>query len=163
MKNEPTMRETSLRAQIAVGWVTNLLILCMMFVFMITDSALADNGFRALHRDPGFRGLRMLVYMVPYYALMPIYIYWASNYRVRFLRWVAVTTAALGLVFFILHHLSHWHFGQRPDFNSNVLDLTLHGVGLWVLMNSIKWAKLPLPARDTENAALTENASLQTL
>lgn len=159
MRIEPTMREETLRTQIAIGSITNLLILCMMFAFMITGSALADNGFRALHRDPGIRGLNMLVYMVPYYALMPIYVYWVSGLRLRFLRWVAVANAGLGFVFWILHHLSHWHFGERPDFGSHVMDLTLHAVGLWVLVQSITWAKLPLSVSVVDRVPVANNAA----
>lgn len=142
MRSESTVREESLRTQIALGWITNLLILCMMFVFMITDSALANNNFEALQIDPGTDGLRMLVYMIPYYALMPIYVYGVSGLRLRLFRWVAVVTAALAWLFFILHHMSHWVAGQRPDFNSHVLDLTLHLVGIWVLFRSIQWARI---------------------
>lgn len=161
MKTEPTMREESLRTQIALGWTINLVILCMMFIFMIVQSALANNAFHALHRDPGSEGMRMLVYMVPYYALMPLYVFWASGLRWRVLRWIAVASAGLGCAYFMLHHLSHWVLGERPDFNSSVLDLTLHVVGLWVLIKSVKWAKLPVAVPETEKVSLPSNAVFQ--
>jgi hypothetical protein len=164
MKNEPIMREESLRIQIALGAITALMILCMMLAFMITQSALADNQFEALHRDPGLFGIRMLVYVVPYYALIPVYVYCIGTFRLQVFRWIIVAIAGLGLVFWILHHLSHWRLGSRPDFNSHVMDLTLHVVGLWLLVSSIRWAKLPklpLPVRDQDDASVANNIALQ--
>jgi hypothetical protein len=146
------MRDESLRTQIALGWITNLLIGCLMFTFMIMESALADNAFRALRRDPGVEGLKFLVYMVPFYTLMPVYVYAVGGLRSRVFRWIAVVMAALGLFFFLLHHLSHWYFGTRPDLSSHVLDLSLHAIGIWVLVNSIRWARLPAAARDVDQA-----------
>jgi hypothetical protein len=146
------MRDESLRTQISLGWIINLLIGTLMFTFMTIESALADNDFRALRRDPGSEGLKVLVYLVPFYALMPVYVYLVGRFRTRVFRWIAVAMAALAFMFFLLHHLSHWYFGQRPDFSSHVLDLTIHAGGLWVLVNSIKWAKLPAAEHGTEEA-----------
>jgi hypothetical protein len=150
---EPRMREESLRAQISLGWITNLLVGCVMLTFMIIESVLADNDFRDLRIDPGVEGAKgSLVYLLAFYALMPVYVNLVNGIRSRIFRWIAVACAALGFVFFLLHHLSHWYFGARPDFTSHVLDLTLHTVGLWVLVNSVKWAKLPAAVRDTDKA-----------
>jgi hypothetical protein len=71
---------------------------------------------------------------------MPIYVYLISGFRARALRWVAVAGAVRSFVFWILHHLWHWHRGTRPDATSHVIDITLHLVGLWVLVKSIQWA-----------------------
>jgi len=133
----------SLRSQIAVGWITNLLVLTVMLAFMITTSLLTevDTGFRSLRYDPGRAGMRMLTYIVALYALMPVYVALVGGLRSRAWRWLGVAAAAFGFVFLVLHHLAHWRAGQRPDFNSHVLDLTLHLVGIWVLVNSIRWAK----------------------
>jgi hypothetical protein len=155
------MTEEALRTQIALGWVLALLVLGWMFSVLITQSALADDGFRELHHDPGLRGLPSLIDTIPFYALMPIYVYLVSGFRTRALRWVAVATAGLGFVFWILHHLSHWHRGTRPDATSHVLDITLHLIGLWVLVRSIQWAKLPPPAREMNKLSVTEEVVLQ--
>ncbi len=160
------MKEESLRIQIALGAITALLVLCMMLAFMITQSALAGNDFQALQRDPGTRGIRMLVYMVPYYALIPVYVYCFGAFKLRVFRWFMVAVAVLGLVFWLLHHLSHWWFGSRPDFNSHVMDLTLHIVGLWLLVSAIRWAKfprLPLPLREKGDSSVVNDIALQEL
>jgi hypothetical protein len=139
------LREESLRSQIALGWAINLAIMSIMLGFMILQSILteAESGFRSLHFDPGRSGAKWLVFVIALYALMPAYVSLVNGLRPRIFRWIAVALAAVGLVFFLLHHLSHWYFGQRPDFSSHVLDLTLHLIGLWVLVNSVRWAKLP--------------------
>lgn len=146
MKSEPTAREESLCTQIAVASVTALVILCWMLVFMIVQSALENNSFRLLQRDPGANGLPMLVYIVPFYSLLPVYVYAVRRLRTRAFRWVVVALAGIAIVFWLLHHLSHWQFGERPTFSSHVVDLTLHAVGIWLLVSAIKWAKSPVPA-----------------
>lgn len=161
MKSQPANKEESLRIQIALGSITVLLIANWLLAFMIVESALADNGFRALHRDPGLAGLNFITYIVPYYALIPVYVYLVRDFRLRAFRWVAVAMSGLGFVFWILHHLSHWRFGQRPTFTSHVVELTLHTVGLWLLVSSIRWAKLLLPARDLERVSVAGHAALQ--
>jgi hypothetical protein len=138
--------EDTLRDQIALGWITNLVVGCLMFVFMTMESAIADNHFKVLKFDPGAQGLKVLVFLVPVYALMPIFVYVVHELRLRVLRWIAVVTASLGLLFFLLHHMSHWYFGSRPDLASHMIDLTLHTVGLWVLINSVRWALAPPPS-----------------
>lgn len=139
------VRDESLRSQIALGWVTNLLLLAMMFIHMIFFSLIteADQHFRTLYMDPGRRGLAQFGSLIARFAVMPIYVSAVSTLRPRAFRWVAVAAAAYGFLFFLLHHLSHWYAGDRPTFNSHVLDLTMHAVGLWVLIRSVQWARMP--------------------
>jgi hypothetical protein len=155
MEREPTMTEETLCTQIALGWALALLVLGWMFSVMITQSALANDGFHELHRDPGLEGLPSVIYMVPFYALMPIYVY-LVRFRTRALRWLAVAAAGFKFLMWILHHLWHWYHGTRPDATSHVIDITLHLVGLWVLVKSIQWAKLPPPAREMNKHSVTE-------
>ena len=139
------LQEERLRAEIGLGWIANLLVLTVMLSMMITNSLLTevDTKFRSLRYDPGRSGLRMLVFLVALYALMPVYVSLVRRLRPRAWRWVAVGAAAFGVLFLVFHHLAHWRNGDRADFNSHVLDITLHVIGLWVLFNSVKWAKLP--------------------
>jgi hypothetical protein len=137
------LQEESLRSQIALGWGLGLLILAIMLQFMTVDSILMDNNFRSLRFDPGREGLKMIVYLIAFYALMPIYVHLVHGLRSRVYRWVGVGLAVLGFLFFLLHHLAHWIYGQRPDFASHVLDLVLHLIGLWVIVSSIRWARFP--------------------
>ena len=140
------LQEESLRNQIALGWVMELLVVVLTFVVMTIESILMDNGFWSLRMDPG-DSLKWLVYKFGFYALMPIYIHVVHGRKSRFFRWVAVAAAILGFLFYVLHHLSHWQVGQRPDLSSHVLDVVLHLISLWVIFNSIRWARFPRQER----------------
>jgi steroid 5-alpha reductase family enzyme len=139
--------ELSLRSQIALGWIAILLVGSMVFNFAIIQSLLTevDKRFRTLRFDPGIEGMKILVFPVAFYALMPVYVFLVNDgrSRVRVFRWLAVSFAAVGFVFNLLHHLQHWYFGQKPDFSAHVPDLAIHVLGLWVLVNSVRWARLP--------------------
>jgi hypothetical protein len=135
------LQQESLRSQIALGWVMQLIVLTIMLQFMTVESILMDNNFRSLRFDPGREGLKMIVYLIALYALMPVYVHLVHGMKPRVYKWIAVGLAVLGFLFFLLHHLAHWTYGQRPDFSSHVLDLVLHLIGLWVIVNSVRWAR----------------------
>jgi uncharacterized BrkB/YihY/UPF0761 family membrane protein len=136
-----TRREESLRDRIALGWVAMLLIQALMLIAMILESVFMDNDFLSLKFDPGEGGLKMMVFIFALYALMPIYIHFAHDRKGRIWRWAAFALAILGLFFYLLHHIAHWYYGQRPDLPSHALDATIHLLGLWVIVSSFKWAR----------------------
>lgn len=135
-------QEESLRHQIALGWVLKLLVEVIMLLFMTIASALQDNEFFALKVDPG-QSIRWMVYLIAVSALMPIYVHSVHGLRLRLFRWLAVAVAAVSFVFFLLHHLGHWRAGQRPDLSSHVLDLVMEAVSLWIVVQSVRWARAP--------------------
>ena len=135
--------EESLRGRIALGWVINLLLVTIALLFGTIDSILMDDAFRSLRIDPGTRGLVTLTYILSFYALMPVYIHLVHGIRFRLFRWIAVALSIFGFIYFLLHHLSHWRIGQRIGMTSNMFDLALHIVALWVIVNTIKWARFP--------------------
>lgn len=160
-QQEETLNDSALlRTKIAIGWVTSLLVQTIVLVMMVTHSLLTEvaTNFRSLQFDPGKQALRLLVYLVLLYALMPVYVYTVDRFRSRAFRWVAVALAVLGFLFQLLHHLSHWYFGQRPDFTSHVMDLIIHAVGIWVIVNSIRWARVP----STESAPILAKGAVAT-
>lgn len=134
--------EEDLRHQIALGWVMNGVILAISFGFMIIESAMMNNNFRSIRADPG-ASIKWLVYVVAVYPVMPMYIHLVHALRARVFRWLAVAVAALGFLFFLLHHLSHWFAGQRLDLSSHAFDVAIEVISLWVLYNSVRWARLP--------------------
>lgn len=134
-------QEESLRSQIALGWALEVAVVIIMLLFMTIESILMDDSFRSLRVDPGRGGLAMMTYLLGLYVLMPVYVNLVHGLKVRLFRWIAVVVAILGFIYFLLHHLSHIMAGQRPGFTSHVLDLLLHAVSLWVIVNSIRWAR----------------------
>ena len=137
--------EESLRGRIALGWVLLLLLVTIMLEFMTMSSILANDNFKLLRMDPGAQGLVMLVWVLGLFGVMPIYVHWVHGMRSRIPRWIAVVMGVLTFLYFLLHHLAHWAAGQRPDLTSHVFDLVFHLVALWVIVNSIRWAKFRRP------------------
>ena len=138
-------KEEGLRNQIALGWTLKLLIVTIMLLFSTIESILMDNNFATLRMDPG-QSIKWMVYLIAFYALMPVYVHLIHGLRTRIGRWVAVGLAAVGFIYFLLHHLAHWQIGQRPDLSSHVLDLTFHAIAIWVIVNSVRWARFPRAA-----------------
>lgn len=133
-------QEESLRTQVALGWVMNGVVLALAFAFMIIESSVMSNDFRSIRIDPGAT-TKWLVYIVVLYPLMPIYVHFAHERKWRAFRWVAVAVACFTFVFFLLHHLSHWTAGQRPDVSSHVFDVAIEIVSVWVIVKSVRWAR----------------------
>ncbi|SRR6266545_2078292 len=136
------LREESLRNQIALGWVMNGVALANAFAFMIIEASVMSNNFRGIRIDPGATA-KWLVFLIALYPLMPIYIHVAHGLKSRLFRWIGVALAALGFIFFLLHHLSHWTQGQRPTPSSHVFDVAIEIISVWVLYNSVRWARFP--------------------
>src|SRR4051794_15560055 len=116
-------REESLRSQIALGWVADMLVLNFpIFNFQIIRSLLTESerGFRTLRYDPGLSGMDILVWILGFYALMPVYVSIVNELRPRVFRWVAVALAILNFGFNILHHLAHYNAGQKPNLSAHI-------------------------------------------
>lgn len=128
-----------LRHKISLGWIAMLLVLTVMLAHMILLGIYAENDFAALKRDPGPGFLKYLMLVYCLYAVMPIYIYSVER---KALRWVGVGVASLFFLFFVLHHLGHWVAGDRPGVLSHALEAALHVLGLWVVVNSVRWARI---------------------
>lgn len=132
--------EESLRQQVALGWIASLVILTTTLAAMLLNGVLSDAGLLGLHADPGYAGLNFLKYVSGIYLLMAIGAFALPGKR--FIRWIFVGIAALMLLLLVLHHLSHWVFGQRSDFLSHLMDLEHHVAMGWVVYNSVRWARL---------------------
>jgi hypothetical protein len=107
-------QDESLRHQIALGWIMELLLMVIMLEFMTIASIIEDNNFKNLRMDPG-EAIHWMVYLVAIFALMPIYVHLVHGVRTRIFRWIAFALAILIFLYFLLHHLAHWAAGQRPD------------------------------------------------
>lgn len=127
--------------RIALGWVTMLMLLLVTLLTMIVFSALDDDGFSSLRKDPGRAGLNMMSFVVAAYAMMPLLTFAIDRMRATALRWAMVAFAGANFFFLVLHHLSHWHGGDRPTLSSHMIDIAIHVVGLWLIYNSVRWAR----------------------
>ncbi len=150
-----TVNEESLRQQISLGWIAALLVLTIGLEAMIIQGLFTDQDLLALRVDPGSSGLTILKYLSAIHVVMAIAVY-TPVVRFGFARWAFVGVAGLMLVVFVLHHLSHWVFGQRPDFTSHVMDLLHHLTMGWVLYNSIRLRRI---WRSVEQGAAIDTSS----
>lgn len=136
-------REESLRHRIALGWMLMCLVQTLMLVHTIAFSILENNNFKMLRFDPGLEGLQWIMLGLSVYLLMPVYVHLVHGFKSRAWRWFAVALICAGFSFMLLHHMAHWYFGQRPGVLSHVLDITIHLIGVWVIVSSVRWAKFP--------------------
>ena len=136
-----TINQESLRQQISIGWIASLLILTVGLEALIVQGLFTDEDLLALRVDPGGPGLVILKYLCAIYVCMAIAVQ-TPAVRFAFARCALVGFAGLIWVVFVLHHLSHWFYGQRPDFTSHVLDLLHHLTMGWVLYNSIRLSRV---------------------
>jgi hypothetical protein len=127
--------------RIALGWLTIMILLLVSLVTTIVFSAFDNDSFTLLRRDPGRIGLRQMSYLVSIYALMPMLAYAIDRTRFAAARWLLVAFASANCFYLLLHHLSHWQLGERPTFGSHVVDLAISAVGLWLIYNSVRWAR----------------------
>jgi hypothetical protein len=137
-------KNDTLAWQISIGWVTMLALLAIMVVLSILESIYMKNDFGNLWADPGPKGIKSMVFVVAVYALMPVYVSITEPRGSRGYAYLAVAFAFIALFFFVMHHIAHWYYGQRNDLSSHVLDVTHHIVAIWVIINSLKWARRPL-------------------
>jgi hypothetical protein len=135
------VQENFLRTNISIGWIAMLAVVLIMLVNMIYVSIFADDGFKALHRDPSPRGMNSLQIILASYAMMPVIVAIIGSMSKRAFRWIPAVYAILILLYFVLHHVGHTYVGERPSFSSHILDLVHHILAIWVIVNSIKWAK----------------------
>jgi hypothetical protein len=135
-------KEDILRIKISMGWLSMLAVVIVMLVCMIYASIFEGNAFKALYRDPSPTGIVSLQALLAVYALMPLFVYVIGGIRLRALRWLPGIFAILMLLYFGLHHAGHTYSGDRPTVVSHLLDVAHHLLAIWVVVNSIRWAKL---------------------
>lgn len=133
--------EESLAHQISLGWIASFALLAMTLIGMILQGMLSEVDFLGLRKDPGFEGVILMKILSGIYVLTAIGVYTFGSSR--FFRWVAVALAIVMFVFMVLHHLGHWVAGERIGVMSHVMDVLHHLSMGWVVLNSIRWARLP--------------------
>ena len=147
-------RAENLATQVAIGWGLMLVTFALMLTVMVMDNIFANNDFHALRRDPGPGFMPLLLYIFGVYAMMPIYVFIVARSRLKIFRWIALAIAVWFFLFFFMHHLSHWQHGDRPTIASHVIDSMLDVYGVWVIVNSIRWALVQEPETQTATAAV---------
>lgn len=140
--NRPTSSQSDYFAtQVVIGWVAFLLVTVASLVCAIVFSAYDSNNFAALFDDPGPAELRGIRYVVFFIVLIPIYVSVFAQTTIRPLRWLPIVLAACVLFWGGMHHLSHVVHGDMPTLGSNMIKFAQHAVMLWILWNSLCWAR----------------------
>ena len=133
--------EESLAHQIALGWIASLAILTTTLLSMALFGMFSEADFLALRKDPGYDGVFLVKILSAVYLFAAIGVYAFGSSRI--FRWVATSVAIVAFLLMVLHHLSHWVAGERVGLMSHLMDV-LHHVSMgWVILNSLRWARLP--------------------
>jgi hypothetical protein len=136
-------QDDNLCHQLALGWSLQFLIKVATLLLIILRGILLENDFAHVKGDPGKSGFLFILYQYWFFAIIPILIYAVRGYRSRIARWSLVGVAILVLVLSVLHHLSHTMAGIRPNLHSHVMDLVIEMNLIWILVISVKWARMP--------------------
>jgi hypothetical protein len=127
--------------QVAAGWVLLLLIKVFSFSAAIPFSIYQNNGFQSLAGDPGPDAARVFLYVFWAVSLMPIYVFVVAH-QAKAWRRPSLILSVLFLLSGLFHHWHHWSDGERQGFTANVIDFMNHGVALWLVFTSARWAKV---------------------
>ncbi|MES2674926.1 MAG: hypothetical protein V4660_11855 [Pseudomonadota bacterium] len=130
-------KQEQYRQSVIVGWIMLLQVVLVMFIISILRGAV-KNDFSGFAKDPGIGGTNIMIIVFAIYAILPVLLR-AMDYI--FLRWFTFAISIFFLLFFIAHQLTHMIVDNMPLNLYHVLDFTHHGIILWVIVCSFKWAK----------------------
>jgi hypothetical protein len=125
-----------LRSRIAQGWTAMLFCFICIFISDLVKSAIT-NDFSKWANDPGPVGLKVVCIAFTVYILTPMMV---RNVRARAYRWVATGQAALLGFFILAHQLAHALSNSRPFDITHIFDFAHHGLAVWVVILSARWA-----------------------
>lgn len=132
-------KQESLRQTVIVGWINLLQLVVVMFVVSLITSAIA-NDFTRFGKDPGYAGLNIMIVVFAIYAAVPILV---RAYDGHAFRWFMVGISIFFLLFFIAHQLTHMMVDKTPLTLYSILDFSHHFIMLWVIVCTIRWARMP--------------------
>lgn len=136
--NDTTAIQETLRRHITIGWISALQLVVIMFLVSLVRAAIA-NDFKRFGVDPGDRGLNIMIVIFAVYALIPVLV---RMFDGRVFRWTTVGVAVFFWLMFIAHQLSHLLVDKTPLSIYHVLDFSHHAVLLWVIVCSVRWARM---------------------
>lgn len=137
MNDTKAIQET-LRRRITVGWISALQLVVIMFVVSLVRAAIA-NDFKPFALDPGNRGLDMMIVIFAIYAVIPVLV---RVFDGLLFRWAMVGASVFFFLMFIAHQLTHMVVDKMPLSIYDVLEFSNHAVMLWVIVCSVRWARL---------------------
>jgi hypothetical protein len=140
-------KDDYLCTQIVHAWIGMFIVFASMLLMQVLQ-LLIDDNVEMLYLDPGISGMKVLISIEAFYAMMMVLTHLVHPVaKLRPLRWLLMVAGLLTWMYFITHHAGHYTQNERPDFFSNVLDLTHHVLGLWLVITSVRWARYS-PATD---------------
>lgn len=131
------MKEENIRSNIVQGFVGMLFLLLMMTDADLVKAGLTQN-FSLLQRDPGIIGLWLTSIAVSANVLIQIAIRTFDNKKFR---WSIFGISIVYVLLFVLHQIFHFIAGDGIGIHF-MFDITHHIIGIWVIINAFKWAKL---------------------
>ena len=140
-------RQDALRQSITVGWICALQLVVIMFVVALLRAAIG-NDFTGFSKDPGDLGMRVMLVVFTIYAVIPIALRMIGGVVFR---WAMVGVAVFFLLMFVAHQLSHMYMDGRPLNFFHTLDFAHHGMMLWLIVLTVRWARLA--QRDVASAS----------
>ncbi|MEJ2418821.1 MAG: hypothetical protein P8Y45_18195 [Exilibacterium sp.] len=148
--------EERYRLLITIGWICLLQIVILMFLVYLMRSAV-DNDFLSWSKDPGEFGLDMMYIVFTIYIFIPIL---TQIFSAKIFRWFLVLIGILFFLFFVAHQLSHMIIDNTSLSLVHLLDFAHHFLSLWVIVISIRWARLPGSVNEAQNVKTGEFHSL---
>ena len=137
MKDTKEIQDT-LRRHITVGWICALQLVVITFLVSLVRAAIA-NDFELFVHDPGNRGLDITIVIFAIYALIPVLV---RMFDGVVFRWTMVGAAVFFFLMSIAHQLIHMVVDKMPLSLYHVLDFSHHTVLLWVIVCSVRWARM---------------------
>ncbi|RQP22645.1 hypothetical protein [Piscinibacter terrae] len=136
--NDTKQVQDELRRSITVGWINALQLVVIMFLVSVVRAAIA-NDFKPFGRDPGNLGLDIMIVIFAIYALIPVAV---RMFDGLIFRWTMVGAAVFFFLMFIAHQLTHMVVDKMPLNIYHVLDFSHHAVLLWLIVCSVRWARM---------------------
>lgn len=119
-------------------WLGMLALLITMLMVDVLSHAMRGDYkelSEALAKDPGPTGLRVLVCMICFNALIQALVHTSSAGPFRL---TILVLSVLYTAFFVAHQIVHLFGGEKPGLHS-ILDLTHHALGFLAIWAAWQW------------------------
>jgi hypothetical protein len=127
---------------VAQGWVLMFLVLICIFLTEFATSVIQDDLSMFRSRE-GEEALKAMVLLMLLHAFVPMLV---CALNASWFRWTVVGITGVLAVLMLAHEIVHLVTGTKPFGIFHLLDIAHHGLGIWVTLIAIRWAKETQPA-----------------